>query len=357
MRRPTPLLLAALLATGCGVAGCGTGARGTAAQGAPGGSGQAAQPAGVSRTAPTTAPATTSTTSTTTVPPGSTDASAAPVGAPLRPPAGWRPAGRPVDGHPAVYEDQLTAPGAAAPTGVAWMDTHLLAGRLYSGSKSPGGSGWHYTAPVAPTDALSLVAAFNGGFLLPDSQGGYLSEGRLVAPLRAGAASLVITAGGGVQIGAWGSEVASTPDVVAVRQNLVPLVDGGAPTAAAAGPWRAWGATLCGVHLCSAGGTPSEAQWRSGAGTTADGALVFAAGPALTPLALAQVLVAAGATRGMELDINPNWPVLATYDPPAGEAAAPTDGSNLVAGTQGPATFFNPGWGRDFVTMSARPPA
>ena len=41
------------------------------------------------------------------------------------------------------------------------------------------------------------------------------------------------------------------------------------------------------------------------------------AGPALDPLQLAELLVRAGAVRGMQLDINPNWPVLATYDPPA----------------------------------------
>jgi len=58
----------------------------------------------------------------------------------------------------------------------------------------------------------------------------------------------------------------------------------------------------------------------------------------------------------MELDINPNWPVLATYDPSTpGGLAAPSDGSKLLPATvQGPLTFFEPSWARDFVTMSAR---
>jgi len=61
--------------------------------------------------------------------------------------------------------------------------------------------------------------------------------------------------------------------------------------------------------------------------------------------------------RAMELDINPSWTVLATYDPiVAGGAATPLDGARLLPGmVQGPATFFEPWWARDFVTMSVRP--
>ena len=85
-------------------------------------------------------------------------------------------------------------------------------------------------------------------------------------------------------------------------------------------------------------------------------ALVYAAGPALDPLQLAQLLVRAGAVRGMQLDINPNWPVFAAYDPPPGAPAAPSNGRKLLPSTmQGPGTFFEPSWARDFVTLSARP--
>jgi hypothetical protein len=58
----------------------------------------------------------------------------------------------------------------------------------------------------------------------------------------------------------------------------------------------------------------------------------------------------------MELDINPNWPVFVTYAPaPPTAPAAPANGSDLQpSSAQGPATFFNPSWARDFVTMSAR---
>lgn len=259
----------------------------------------------------------------------------------------WRPAGRRVDGVAAVYETSIRAPGSAQLDGIAWMDPHLLAARLYSGSASPGGGPWRYSAPIQPADASTLVAAFNGGFKMPVAGGGYYTQGRVVVPLRAGAASLVISADGSVDVGAWGSDVTMGPGVVSVRQNLVPLVAGGQPTPAAqSSDWLAWGSTI--------GNGPGV--WRSGVGVTADGALVYAAGTNLDPLQLAQLLVAAGAIRGMELDINPDWTVLATYQPasPTG-LAAPANGAALVAGmVQGPWTFFEAWWARDFVTLSAR---
>jgi hypothetical protein len=233
------------------------------------------------------------------------------------------------------------------------METNLLSAQLYSGSKSPGGGPYLFTAPVQSAQAAGLVAAFNGGFLMKDAQGGYFTEGRVIDPLVTGAASLVIHADGSATVGAWGSDVSMTPDVVAVRQNLVPLVEGGSPSAQASNPnWRVWGAT-CGVSSCSGAGI--ENQWRSAVGVTADGALVYAAGPALDPLQLAQLLVQAGVVRGMELDINPSWPVFATYAPPVGVPAGPSNGTSMQpAADQGASTFFEASWARDFITMSAR---
>jgi len=269
----------------------------------------------------------------------------------------WHPAGRHVDGVPAVYETTLISPGGTQAAGIAWLDTALLSARLYSGSGSPGGGPYRYTAPVQPAQAVSLVAAFNGGFKMADAHGGYYTEGRVIDPLMRGAASLVIYASGRITVGAWGTDVRMAPDVVAVRQNLVPLVADGLPTALAAGSdWKAWGST-CGASSCAASVPGIEHQWRSGAGVTADGALVYVVGPGLDPLQLAQLLVRAGAVRGMQLDINPAWPVFASYAPASPRGlATPRNGSKLLATTkQGPWTFFEPWWARDFVTMSARP--
>lgn len=238
------------------------------------------------------------------------------------------------------------------------MDTHRLSARLYSGSLSPGGGPYRYTAPIQPAAAATLVAAFNGGFQMDAAGGGYYTEGRMVDPLKVGAASLVIYANGNIDVGSWGSDVAMGPKVVSVRQNLVPLVAGGRPTPqAASANWQIWGNT-CGATSCAASVPGIEHQWRSGVGVTAQGALVYVAGAALDPLQLAQLLARAGVVRGMQLDINPDWTVLATYDPrTAGGLASASNGTKLVAATvQGPWTFFEPWWARDFVTMSARAP-
>jgi hypothetical protein len=267
----------------------------------------------------------------------------------------WRAAGRRVDGVPAVYETTLIAPGGSQPAGIAWMDTHLLAARLYSGSESPGGGPYRYTAPIQQASARYLVAAFNGGFKMNAARGGYYTEGRMVDPLRRGAASLVIYADGSVNVGAWGSDVGMTSQVAAVRQNLVPLVAGGQPTPRAKSPdWQAWGST-CGASSCAHSVPGIEHQWRSALGVTTAGALVYVQGPALDPRQLAALLVRARVLRGMELDINPSWPVFATYDPASAHGlATPSNGHLLTATVRGPDTFFEASWARDFITMSAR---
>jgi hypothetical protein len=264
----------------------------------------------------------------------------------------WQPAGRLVGAKPAVYETLLVPPGGTERAGIAWMDTNLLSARLYSGSVSPGGGPYKYTAPVSRTAARSLVAAFNGGFKMKDAHGGYYTEGRMIDPLVGGDASLVIYANGSVTVGAWGTDVAMTPSVVAVRQNLFPLVVNGRPTArASTRTWRVWGGTC----PCGHGLHGQDHQWRSGLGVTADGALVYVVGPLLDPLQVADLLVRAGAERGMQLDINPAWPVFAAFRPAAPDGlAAPSNGARLTSTYRGPATFFNPAYARDFITMSAR---
>jgi hypothetical protein len=94
--------------------------------------------------------------------------------------------------------------------------------------------------------------------------------------------------------------------------------------------------------------------WRSGLGVTADGALVYVAGP-MTIVDLAKTLVRAGAIRAMTLDMNPNWPVFATYAPGSPDGvAAPANGTDLLASMfQSPARFFEAAYSRDFITMSA----
>jgi hypothetical protein len=260
----------------------------------------------------------------------------------------WSPAGRLVHGMPAVYETMLrpSAIHTSYVVGVAWMDTKLLHATLYSGSLIPGGGPWTHTAPVSPTDATSLVAAFNAGFLMSDANGGYYTDGKTVDPLRVGAASFVAYKDGSSTVGQWGRDVSMSPDVVSVRQNLDLLVDNGQVVPGAYNASSSdWGATLGNALYV----------WRSGLGVTADGALVYVGGPGLDIVDLANLLVRAGAVRAMELDINTDWVNFSTYQPatPAGLASA-ANGTELLSGMTGtPARYFESWWARDFITMSA----
>ena len=259
----------------------------------------------------------------------------------------WSPAGRRVHGQPAIYTTYLRPPqNSGVRAGVAWINPHLLRATLFSGSLSPGGYFWKYTAPVSRTLARTLVAAFNGGFLLKDSHGGYYSEHHLVAALVPGAASLVIYRDGSMAVGQWGRDVSMTPSVVAVRQNLTLLIDHGTPVAGLNRYDTAnWGATLDQVV-----DTP-----RSALGVTATGAFVYVEGP-MNITDLARLLVRAGAVRAMVLDMNSLWPVFATYTPasPTGYAT-PGNGRDLTPSmVQTPARFFTPAYARYFITLCAR---
>lgn len=261
----------------------------------------------------------------------------------------WHAAGRQVGGTSAVYESYLRPDPVhtSLVVGVAWMDMKLLSATLYSGSYIPGGGPYKYTAPVSNTAANTLVGAFNAGFRMDAANGGYFTQGKTILPLRSGAASFVIYKNGGVALGAWNQDVHMTSDVASVRQNLDLLVNHGQPVPGLnAYDTTQWGATLGNqVYV-----------WRSGVGITSNGALVYVGGPGLNITTLADLLVRAGAVRGMELDINTDWVDYATYSPssPTGPAS-PANGHNLLSDMVGtPSRYFETWWARDFFTVSAR---
>jgi hypothetical protein len=134
-----------------------------------------------------------------------------------------------------------------------------------------------------------------------------------------------------------------TPDVVSVLQNVVLLVDHGQLAPSATYTDNAiWGYTLGGGYVVP----------RSGIGVTADGALVYVAGPALTAKSLAESLQRAGAVTAMTLDINPEWVTFNFYSHPAGQ---PTNvsGTKLYPQMQRSADrYLPPGWeARDFYEV------
>lgn len=253
----------------------------------------------------------------------------------------WRPAGDRLPGGYAVYTTQLRAGPGLPYCGVAWIDTGATRLSLYAGQGQPYGS-WPQQAFVGPTQQPALMAAFNSGFNIYSYRTGWYDQGRVAEPLQSGAASLVIYSNGTATVGDWGRDFAMGPTVTAVRQNLTLLVDGGKPTAASQDPSQ-WGAVLGGGYV----------TWRSALGVSAAGDLVYAGGPSLTPAELANVMVAAGAERAMEMDINPEWVSFSSFTHPAGPGGAVT-GTNLLQGMYYSPYHYLQTYTRDFVAVFSR---
>jgi hypothetical protein len=285
-------------------------------------------------------------TTTTTVPPGLPAPAPVPlVVHPALPGEGkWQPTGPLVHGVPGMYEAQFRADNiyTSQITSAVWVDTKLLKLELVPGSTEPGGT-WSHPPYVTSSELPYLVAAFNGGFRFQDAKGGIYLEGKVGVPLVQGAASFVVYKNGRVAIGAWGSQVSMTPQVVSVLQNVVLLVNHGQLAPSATYTDNAiWGYTLGGGYVVP----------RSGIGVTADGALVYVAGPALTAKSLAESLQRAGAVEAMTLDINPEWVTFNFYQHAAGNPLQ-VSGTKLYPEMQRSADrYLPPVWeARDFYEI------
>jgi hypothetical protein len=252
-----------------------------------------------------------------------------------------------VRGAPAVQVAQLRPDTSHTSfvVGVMRMDPKLIRGELRPGTRDPGGS-WQSATALTGQEQRTVAAVFNGGFRLNDpSHGGYYSEGRTVVPLLDGEASLVLHTDGTAEVGTWNDEVRMGPTVRSVRQNLVPLVDGGQvnPTCSTGGQ-KEWGNTV---------GQAAFIQ-RSGFGVTASGVEVYVGGPALSVCSLGRIMADAGVVRGMELDINPAW-VSGAYFPNRTDQSggAPTGFKLFPAERVDPQHYLRPS-SRDWLAWFTR---
>lgn len=258
----------------------------------------------------------------------------------------WQRVGPRVNGRAGMYEAQFRADTiyTSEITSAVWIDPRVMKVALIPGLTEPGGT-WGHPPYVTPSELPLTVAAFNGGFRFQDAHGGFYLHGKTAVPLVRGAASLVLYRSGKVNIGTWGSEVTMTPGVVAVLQNLVLMVDHGQVSQAATyNDHSVWGSTLGAAIVIP----------RSGVGVTANGALVYVAGPALTARTLAESLQRAGAVRAMTLDINPEWVTFNFFSHPDPTRPAQIVATKLYPQMQRPASrYLGPTQeSRDFFTIS-----
>lgn len=170
---------------------------------------------------------------------------------------------------------------------------HLMPGTREPIPGMPSPFGYSVPARALP----NLVATFNSGFKMRDAGGGWWTTWSHAVPLVDGRASIVIYADGSARIGLWNHDVAMTPRVVAVRQNLDLVIANGRIVDGLATNFDG-----------RFGSARSQFQytWRSGIGTDAHGNLVYVAGHGMTLASFARAMHAAGIEQGMELDIHPS---------------------------------------------------
>ena len=298
---------------------------------------------------PTTVePGTTAVTTTSVPQPGDRPAAVVPfVPAPLPDEGVWKPLGDSVNGRPAMYATLLRPDELHTSLVVAavHIDQRLARFALYAGRIVPGHGPWPGNYSISRPAQRHVLAAFNSGFRIPDSAGGFFLGGRHMGVLRDGAASAVIHTDGTMTIDQWGRDSQAGPDVVAVRQNLALIVDDGrlVPGVGNSDDSR-WGKTVGNALFV----------WRSGIGMDASGNLLYVAGPGLSVKTLAAVLQRAGAVRAMELDINYAWVQFNVFPHDERGRLDPRRAFKLLDGMKKPPTRYLTTEDRDFFAVFAR---
>jgi hypothetical protein len=264
----------------------------------------------------------------------------------------WQPYGPVVNGK-VVLERALVATDPTRPyAGVALirMDLSQLQLNIMPGTKDPLSlSDMPQPIPnqgmVPPSQWSILVAAFNGGFKAIHGHYGMMVDNATLLPPIDGIATVAIYKNGDVRIGAWGTDIVPSTDIIAYRQNCPPLIENGQITSYVFNPSRQlWGLTLT-----------ADATWRTGLGITQDGRyLVYAVGNGTTASSLAKALQTGGAYWAMQLDINSGYQHFMTY--PSNNTGA---GSSIIAQpllsqmNSDPSLYLKPN-DRDFFYLTVR---
>ena len=265
-----------------------------------------------------------------------------PAAAPVPGEGKWSPLGPLVYGHAGAYVAAIRPDNVytSSMDAVVNFNPKYFSFRAYPGTKIP--KPWDRTDYVEPARQPALVAAFSGGFRLRDSGGGMILGGAEIQPMKNGIATMSIDKNGVPNVGMWGRDMSASSGLDSARQNLPLIVDNSVENPdLATDANRKWGFT---------GPKNKSAVWRSGAGITADGHLVWVGGPGLTIDSLAQTLIRAGAIRGMQLEINQEWVQLNTYSTSAGQ----TNGKRLLPGMQHTGNRWLTEDTRDFVAAFVR---
>jgi Phosphodiester glycosidase len=271
------------------------------------------------------------------------------------PPLGWQAYGPFVDGFPAMAHALVMLDAQRSYTAIALvridlarLQLHMMPGNIEPAHPSGIAKAIPYLGMIPPADQSRLVVAFNGGFKQVHGHYGMLADGVTLLPPIKGMATIAVYQDGRVKIGAWGTDIVQTPDLVAFRQNCPPLMEAGEINPNLYLDNRdAWGTT---------GNT--DITWRTGLGITSDGKyLIYAVGNGTSAATLAEGLKQAGAYSAMQLDIHQFFAHFYLYranTDPATSASFPVIGDRLVAEmTDNPHLYLVPN-PRDFFYLTTQ---
>ncbi|WP_165949323.1 phosphodiester glycosidase family protein [Kribbella turkmenica] len=257
----------------------------------------------------------------------------------------WSAARRSATGTPLLWTTWFRPDPAHLPVtvGVALMPRNADRLRLMPGTREPvAGMSSTDGYSVPADDRRSLVATFNAGFKMQDAHGGWWTTESAAVPLADDRASVVILRDGTAVVGTWNRTVRMTPDVVAVRQNLDPvIVDGNIVDGLTANAQGRWGSAR----------SQFQYTWRSGLGTDAHGNLVYVAGQGLTLATLASAMHQVGIQQGMELDIHA---AMVSFDIEQPAPNGTVTGKRLLESMNSPADRYLVDDQRDFFYVVAR---
>ncbi len=185
------------------------------------------------------------------------------------------------------------------------IDQASLVAGLFNGTELPGGGPWTNGSHVGNSALPSLILAFNGGFRFEHQDGGYYTEGKVVQPLVKGQASLAIDQNGHVTIGEYGRDLTNDGTWRSIRQNLPLIIDHG-NSVLSKNPYVNWGEDYHDkIYVL-----------RSAVCQHKSGSLTYAVVGDVNIKMLTQAMLLANCEKAMELDINGDWPQLATYTNP-----------------------------------------
>jgi hypothetical protein len=262
------------------------------------------------------------------------------VAAPLKNEGVWSAVGQTVAGAPAMlatsFRSEADYPGIV--TYAVWIDTTRTQLALYPGRYEPPSANPRGPMMIPVGQRQRALAAFNSGFKLKDGGGGTIINGQVDSPMIAGRGTVVAYSDGTVDVISW---PASTPPgaVVLARQNLPLIVIDGKPNPAL-GATQHWGVTL----------NNAVRVWRTALGVDVHGNLIYVAANQQTAPSIAAALARAGAVRGVELDINSEWPTFIAYGRPGAH-----DPRMIVPNAQQSATRYLKPDDRDFFVVYAKP--